>query len=102
MRPSYKTNDPKGWCGDPHRGAAMGRSSIREVDSSAPVKLVLQKVRLDSGGYDINGTYFGGGGDSVYWFANDEGTVDGTLRAASRSAAKKQVREEYSEARFYN
>src|SRR5690606_26966366 len=26
--PSYSTNDPKGWCGDPRRGAAMGRPSV--------------------------------------------------------------------------
>ena len=27
MRPDYTTNDPKGWCGDPARGAALGRPS---------------------------------------------------------------------------
>ena len=28
MKASYKANDPKGWCGNPSHGAAMGRHPI--------------------------------------------------------------------------
>jgi hypothetical protein len=99
--PEYSTNDPKGWCGDPTRGAAMGRPTVREADPEQPVKLVLRQVRLDAGGYDRNGTYFGHGG-RLYWYANSDGTVDAMLRADSRVRAKAEIRETYPNARFYN
>ena len=31
--PDYSTHDPKGWCGDPRRGAALGRATIQEGDA---------------------------------------------------------------------
>jgi hypothetical protein len=101
MKPDYKTNDPRGWCGDPRRGAAMGRPTIHDAPTDAPVKLHLRRVRLDSGGYDCNGTYFGHG-DPLYWYADADGTIDAVLRATNRSDAKRQIREDYPQARFYN
>lgn len=103
MTADYKTNDPKGWCGDASRGAAMGRPSIATADPLEPVKMTLQKVRLDNGGYDTNGTYFGWSrGSDVYWYANGDGTIDRTLRAESRKDARAQVTAEYPKARFFN
>jgi hypothetical protein len=100
--PSYKTHDPKGWCGDIKRGAAMGRHSYQLDDDlrSQPVKLVLQRVPLDSGGYDRNGTYFGHGG-WLYWYANEDCTIDDVLRARNREDAKLMIRQVYPRARFY-
>lgn len=110
--PSYKTNDPKGWMGNPKRGAEMGRPSIhlvqKEGTEDVPYtdRLYLRRVRLDSGGYDSNGTYFGVG-NPLYWVANEDGTIDYMLRASiTRSAsvredAKMQVRIHYPSARFY-
>ena len=98
--PSYKTHDPKGWCGDPKRGAALGRGALHEADPAQPIKLVLRKVRIDSGGYDPNGTYFGWG-EPLYWYADVDGTVDAMLRAGSRETAKARIREQYPLARFY-
>ena len=99
--PSYKTNDPKGWCGDPKRGAALGRGpALLRADPAQPVKLVLRRMRLDSGGYDCNGTYFGGP-NNLYWYADADGTIDAMLRADSREEAKEKVREQYLFARFY-
>lgn len=98
--PSYKANDPRGWCGDPSRGAAMGRGSYHAEDKNAPVKLFLRKVRLDSGGYDSNGTYFGRG-LPLYWAASADNEVDYMLRAQSRAAAKALVWKDYPEAYFY-
>lgn len=100
MEISYKANDPKGWGGDPSRGAALGRPSIHDAASSDAIKLHLRRVRLDSGGYDPNGTYFGHG-ERLYWYASDCGSVDAMLRAPSREAAKARVRALYPKARFF-
>ena len=101
--PSYSTHDPKGWCGDPRRGAAVGRHSIHRAEPEG--KMTLQKVRINGGGYDRNGTYFGVGGEPLYWFADAGGNVDGVLRASSRAVAKVLVRALFPETelrgRFY-
>lgn len=98
----YKRHDPRGWGGDPSRGAALGRPTIHDLPRSAPVKLSLRRVYLNSGGYDPNGTYFGIGAP-LYWYAGEteEGEIDAMLRAPSRDAAKEQIRRIYPNARFY-
>jgi hypothetical protein len=104
--PSYKDNDPKGWCGDPRRGAAMGRNGIIGPADFAG-RLCLQRVRMSAcGAYDSNGTYFGHG-NPIYWYASDCGEVDGTLRAApaydskiSRADARRQILELYPNAKI--
>lgn len=98
--PSYRTNDPRGWCGDPSRGAAMGRPTVHDVDPGSPVKLTLRRIHLDSGGYDPNGTYFGIG-EPLYWCADSEGDIDFMTRATSRDDAKARIRVLYPNARFY-
>ena len=79
--PNYGDNDPRGWCGDPSRGAALGRGDVHAIDRSAPVKLYLRRVQLDGGGYDTNGTYFGGG-EPLYWYADGNGQIDAVTRQA--------------------
>ena len=99
--PSYKTNDPRGWCGDPKRGAALGRPSLHaEEAEDVTEKLYLRRVHIDSGGYDCNGTYFGLGAP-LYWCASQDGSIDYMLRADDREHAKQQVREKYPHARFW-
>lgn len=98
--PSYSDNDPRGWCGDPRRGAAMGRPTVDAEDQTAPIKLYLRRSYLDQGGYDCNGTYFGIGAP-LYWCADADGTVDFMLRAHSRADAKRQVTARYPSARFW-
>lgn len=98
--PSYKDNAPKGWGGDPKRGAALGRGTIKG-EASFNGKLTLKRIHLRYGGYDENGTYFGHGAP-LYWYASEDGSIDGMLRAESRVAAKEEIRKEYPEARFYN
>lgn len=100
MKPSYSTNDPKGWCGDPKRGAALGRPSVLDAVEDFSGKLTLRRIRLDSGGYDPNGTYFGTG-TPLFWVASDDGTIDYVLRAWPRSEAKSFVKKLFPKARFY-
>lgn len=103
--PDYKTHDPRGWCGDPSRGAALGRPTV--ADGEPEGKMTLRRIRLDSGGYDPNGTYFGAVDlrydvFPLYWCADAGGNVDRMLRAPNREDAKRQVRELYPDAKFYN
>jgi hypothetical protein len=97
-KPSYKTNDPRGWCGDISRGAALGRPSIQGTLGG---KLYLQRVYLCNGGYDKNGTYFGHG-DPLYWASSSDGEVDFMLRGEDRDAAKRRVLHDYPDARFFD
>ena len=79
----YTTHDPKGWCGDPKRGAALGRPTIKG-EKTYSGRLTLRRVYLNQGGYDPNGTYFGHG-DPLYWYASEDGEIDGVVRATGRS-----------------
>lgn len=95
--PDYGTYDLKGWCGDPSRGAALGRPTIKgPADFSG--RLCLRRVRLDTGGYDRNGTYFGHGAP-LYWYASDDGEIDGMMRADSRRRARLQLLLTYPKAK---
>ena len=103
-KPDYSTRDPKGWCGDPSRGAAMGRGTWKGEPDYAG-KITLRRIYLDNGGYDTNGTYWGWG-DPLYWYACEDGEIDGMLRATSaydskvsRADARRQVLEMYPDAK---
>lgn len=96
--PDYRDNDPGGWCGDPGRGAALGRSIVDHEGTYYTGRVFLRRVRIDRQGYDPNGTYFGVG-DPLYWYANDEGTIDGVFRAPTRSKALSWLRSRYPKAR---
>jgi hypothetical protein len=95
--PDYKLHDPRGWCGDPSRGAALGRPTVTDKPKDFDGVLTLRRVRLNSGGYDTNGTYFGNG-TPLYWCASDDGEVDFMLRAYGRRTAREQAREVYPKA----
>lgn len=73
--------------------------AAKAMKAYAP-KVTLQRVRLDSGGYDHCGAYWGIG-QPLYWAATDDGQLDETFRAASRDAAKAHVRETIPAATFY-
>jgi len=123
--PDYGRHDPRGWCGDPSRGAALGRPSIHDVSRPDLVtcRLYLRKIRLNDGGYDCNGTYFGHA-EPLYWCSSDGEfgvfaklsdsyppgapshdwltfEIDFMIRAPSREAAKAEVRSIYPNARFF-
>jgi hypothetical protein len=71
-----------------------------KAEQAAPVKVALQRVRLDSGGYDSGGAYWGIG-TPLYWAGSDDGTIDLWFRATSRDAAKAHVRSLHPHANFY-
>ena len=98
--PKYETNDPKGWGGDPSRGAALGRTNIEEMKNTDDDRLTLRRVPLNVGGYDRLGTYWGRG-QPLYWCANEEGTLEMTFRADDREHAKHVILEQYPNVRFY-
>lgn len=88
---TYTTNDPKGWCGDPSRGAALGRPTIRGEYTGQV--LHITRKQLD-GDYDENGTYFGQG-EPLFWVHSDDGEFDYMLRAKDIGAARVQVGKDY-------
>jgi len=98
-QPDYCKNDPKGWCGDPKRGAALGRFPIHLEDKAVfSERLYLTRIRLDAGGYDKNGTYWGHG-RALYWCANKDNTVDFCFRAEGHEGAKAVVLGMYPKAK---
>lgn len=77
----------------------MGRPAVHEAPSDAALRFTLRRVRLNAGGYDRLGTYFGAG-EPLYWYASEGGEVDAMLRADSRVGAKAQIRKRYARATF--
>lgn len=65
-------------------GAPMGRHCVPDLDTT-PRTVRLFRVRLDSGGYDDGGAYWGHGG--VIWAAIDKDGDLQTVRAGSRLRA---------------
>jgi hypothetical protein len=98
VKPSYSTNNPKGWCGNPARGAALGRTTIKKAPPDFNGKLYLSRIRM-SGDYDCNGTYFGYG--ILYWVANEDLSIDYVVRADTRALVKAEVLTDYPNARFF-
>lgn len=92
--------DP-GWMGDPRRGASLGRASSPAGNGETIVrKFTLRHVRLNNGGYDSGGTYWGLG-PRLYWAASECGGISCYIRARDRQAAKDTIRNRYPGARFY-
>lgn len=72
---TYKRNDPRGWGGDPSRGAAMGRTSMIQIPDgdNCPTGFTIHVEHiLLIEGYDPNGTYFGSGGPLFWVYAQAE------------------------------
>lgn len=70
---------------------------FRELDTSD--KLQLQRVRLNSGGYDASGYYWGI--DAPLWEVMDKNGDTHHFRAADRDAAKAEIQKHCPDARFY-
>ena len=92
----YKANDPKGWGGDPKRGAALGRPS-RKGDANHAGTILVREVQVSEDGYDTLGTYWGKG-TPLYWYASEDGSIEGTERAPCASDALAAVAQLYPRA----
>lgn len=64
------------------------------------VRFTLREIRINRGGYDASGAYWGLG-DPLYWASPDDGGDDSYFRASTRDAAKDIVRRHYPGARFH-
>lgn len=94
-----------GYMGDPRRGAQLGRPTLdggfTVVENAPP--FILRKVRLDMGGYDRGGAYWGTNerGSILYYFEGPVSDISGYVRAADREDAKTEVRKLHPNARFF-
>ena len=96
----YMKNNPRP-CS---RGAPMGDSPWRGA-SDGQYKFHMQLLHFTDGCYALDGTYWGAPAN-VYcaWDDDPEGQdnqVRTFVRACSRSVAKRMIRDEYPNARFY-
>jgi hypothetical protein len=83
------------------RGAPFGRpSASRNEISAPPQQFYLTKIRINAGGYDPGGAYWGVG-QPLYYFTTEDGAESGYLRASDRDHAKDKVRQLHPGARFF-
>jgi hypothetical protein len=80
-------------------GAPMGRFTGPDYLEAAAWPIHLQRVRINSGGYDAGGAYWGLG--APLWFAQDQDGNSQFFRASSREAAKAKLRESFPDLRFF-
>lgn len=100
-RPSYAHGDLKGWCGDPRRGAALGRGSGSWGKSASFSGYAeLRRVIIDRQGYDRLGTYWGDG-TPLWWCATNDHEIDFCIRSPTRESAEATVRKRYPNIKFY-
>jgi hypothetical protein len=84
------------YCGDPKRGAAMGRPS----HGMPKGKVRLYQLSLDSGGYDNGGAYWGfAGNGNLKYRAFGEG-FEYFLCAKNRDEAIDVLRDEFPDIKF--
>jgi hypothetical protein len=82
-------------------GAPMGRASlIPSKEVAETMRVSLRRVRINGGGYDDGGAYWGHG-QPLYWAGDDDGIIDIWFRARDRDDAKAQVRARCPNAMFY-
>lgn len=92
-------------------GAPMGRPSSNtytdkkgrtfEITATPDAKpFTLLRIRLNNGGYDRGGAYWGLG-DPLYYYEGPLSDISGYVRGATREKAKAEVRKLHQHARFY-
>ncbi len=81
-------------------GSMMGRREVAPHDPRRPIRLNLRRVRLNSGGYDGGGAYWGTG-LPLFCAWGEPGHVEIYCRATDRKCAKDLVRVRVPGARFF-
>lgn len=103
MTASYERHNPRGYQGDPKRGASLGRPDRHLPERWRPTfegQLTLQKIRINADGYDRLGTYWGiSDACCLYWAGSDDGAIDITCWARSREQARMLVLSLYPNAK---
>lgn len=77
--------------------ASLARAETSPQDDQ---RFYLQRVHLDSGGYDSGGSYWGHGAP-LWRYESADGMESGYLRSKDREAAKADVLESNPAARFF-
>lgn len=80
-------------------GAPMGRSVGHPGDEIVG-RANLRRIRLDRGGYDPGGAYWGLG-PPLWWVCGPDGEGEAFFRAADRETAKAHVVSRHPGATFY-
>ena len=95
------------------RGAPMGRSTVRPAElililQESSFTMYLTEVKLNSGGYDRGGAYWGlSGGSGSLFVAHTVVEIMGETQVykdfyrGSRDKVKAEIREEFPFVRFY-
>ena len=82
-------------------GASMGRRD-NVAEAETVMKPHLERVRLDSGGYDLGGAYWGHGAPLyVAWGDGADEAQEMFFRAKDRREAKEIARGVFKHAEFY-
>lgn len=89
-----------GWHGDRRRGASLGRVDRAPPDPHATIRFYLRRIRLDAGGYDPGGAYWGIGAP-LYWASSEDSQTEFFFRARNRAAARSEVAARHPGARFF-
>lgn len=76
-----------------------GREMLLTVTKDAK-PMTLQRVRLNNGGYDSGGAYWGIG-QPLFFYSDYTGSIDGHVRAFDRADAKVKVRYMFPHAKFW-
>lgn len=80
-------------------GAPMGRHTGPDYLETTAGKLQLERIRINGGGYDAGGAYWGLG--QPLWRVMDQDGNHKFFRASDRAAAKASVVADYPDAKFY-
>lgn len=80
-------------------GAPMGRHTGPDYLETSEGRLRLQRIPINSGGYDRGGAYWGIG--TPPWYVEDPDGNSKFFRARDRAAAKQTILQDYPDARFY-
>ena len=80
------------------RGAPMGRTSVPRTPTE---RVHLRRIRINSGGYDSGGAYWGVGQALLHACEYKPDGLDIFFRAKDRTAAKAHVLARYLSAKFY-
>lgn len=101
--PNFPTPESRAaWVAQLEEKAAGFRARIAHLERTPAdaQRFYLERLPLDSGGYDRGGAYWGHG-EPLYRFESADGCLSGFLRADDRDEAKEAVREDYPRALFF-